>query len=603
MDYKRLITEDEVRALLLHHSLNGGNVGLDTETTDLNPRKAVLKEIVMTGMEPDTAVVFDGKFAPLLNKWLFAGCVILQNFRYDFSVLNQNGIDMRCFKMRDTMLLHHLVDENAPHDLDSIIQARWGDAYKERFWGKYKTITDATETDLVEYACKDVIYMMRHYYECEAELAAQNIPQSLVDHAHRLALALYDTEVHGIQVDLPYLTNVGADLSGKIQGLLPKMRESAEWACQAVELDKWARDINKLWSPKGKKWQTLPKPAFNFGSPDQLASMLYDKLELPVQISWKTKTRTCDDDALEELEGKHPVVAWIREWRGHQKVYDAFIEGTRSQLDGGRIYPSFNVNGTTTGRISHSGPNMGQLPNSGGVRGIYVPDDGCVFVSGDYNQLEVCIGAHFSQDRNLLRIIRDGASLHDITASSLSIPRDSAKTLNFAMQYLCSPYKVKTLLGVDQGEAQHIWNKYWETYDGLKTVIDSCIATIEAGQPIVNPFGRKRRFPGFVRPKYSDPSKGKFCKPHRQAFNALIQGTGGDCMSEAFYKIAEYMRKMKWGKALFTVHDEALIMPKKEYADVATDYMRKAMEDVGKQIGLTVPLRVTVSESMDRWLD
>jgi len=291
----------------------------------------------------------------------------------------------------------------------------------------------------------------------------------------------------------------------------------------------------------------------------------------------------------------HPVVALLLEYREAQKIYGTYIEGTLERMVEGRIYPSFNVAGTATGRISHSNPNMGNMPREGGIRGIFVPDPGYVFVSADFGQLEVSLSAHFTRDENLLRIVNDGASQHDITAASLGIARSLAKTVNFGMQYGCSHFKVAKVLGVSNEKGKEAYDKYWETYSGQKRVMDECAAKVDKGEPIISPFGRRRRFEARSRQSWDSA--------YRQAWNALVQGTGSDLTSRAFYRADESLRVLRIGRALFTVHDEIVIQAKTEHAEEAEKILISTMEQVGCEIGLTVSLKAQGSGPMERWLD
>jgi DNA polymerase I len=298
---------------------------------------------------------------------------------------------------------------------------------------------------------------------------------------------------------------------------------------------------------------------------------------------------------LEVLSDKNSFISMLREYRGYHKVFGSYVEGTLERQLEGRIYPSFNINGTVTGRISSSNPNMQQLPRDGGVRGIYIPDPGFKLLSCDYGMLEVVIAAHFSQDKNLLKIIHEGASKHDITAESLGIERQLAKTLNFAMQYQCSPRKVAQILDCSQQEGEYAWNKYWETYEGEKKVVEECKAKVDSGKPIINLFGRRRHFPSTFDHKWQKEAA------YRQAYSSLIQGTGADLTHRAFYKTAQYYKEQEIGRALFEVHDEIVTMPKDECVVEASAILQSTMVGVGIEAGLTVPLTVDCSEPLERW--
>jgi DNA polymerase-1 len=323
--------------------------------------------------------------------------------------------------------------------------------------------------------------------------------------------------------------------------------------------------------------------------------LLYNTIGLPEQKSSKTKNISVDDTALENLKSQHQIVPLLQEYRGHHKIYSTYIEGTLEHSDHGRIYPSFNVNGTVTGRLAHSAPNMANLPKEGGVRGIYLAEDDHFLLSLDYSQLEVCIEANLTHDPNLVKIFLEGASKHDITAKELNVDRDTAKTLNFALQYWCSAWKVSQLLDVNAFEGQRIWNRYWEIYSGPKLLKEKTDQMVEAGTPIVSLFGRKRRFAPGKRPEWSGD--------YRQAYNFIIQSPGADITSRAFYLVDAALREKGWGKGLFTVHDELLLSVKKEHIVEAEALALKVMVGVGEELNLKYPLKAESSGGMERWND
>lgn len=630
MQFNRLENESDVVDLIQCHNSNSEYVTIDTETTGLDTFTATLLDIVIQGYEPNSAFAIPGKFVHTFKE--LSRPIVAHNFKYDFAIFYRYGVDLRRNGLYiDTMLLHHLIEPDSEHGLDSIVQSRYKDNYKERFWSKYtkfehskikdqfdlslemkykdyfreedwnnyKYHTDGTVDDSLEYMCKDVIYTNLLAKDLLLEAQDLNIPFSLIRMVHQYAEVLYNTELDGLKVDREYLMSLGMELKPKIEELKRGLTQLAGGYVTALENEAWADTINKLYSPRGTKWKTVEKQPFNWDSNSQVAKLLYDKLELPEQKNKKTKQRTVDDAALETLKPFHPIVESIQDLRTKNKVYTAFIEGTLDKIrEGDRIHPSFNINGTVTGRISSSNPNMQQLPSSGDwakVRGIYVPDTGYYIVTCDYGQLEVVIAAHFSQDKNLLKIINEGASKHDITAEALGIPRKTAKTLNFAMQYLCSPRKVKDILQCSDKDAEYAHAKYWETYSGEKRVIDECKAKVDMGDPIVTPWGRRRQFPlRFEKPWQREAA-------YRQAYSTLIQGTGADCTNWAATQVDKRLKNAITGKLMFTIHDELLTQIDRRCLSIGQEIIKSTMIEAGTVINLSLPLTVDCSDGLERW--
>ena len=343
MKYRRALPSDIASFL----RANPSSLALDTETTGLNPRKDTLLDIVLANREE--AIIFSAEHRDALlgAKQLF----IMHNAKFDLAFLHHNGVTIPAENVFDTMLMDHLRDENSPHGLDHIIKTRWNDNYKELFWARFKNYEDADDEAKVAYACKDAIYTYRLFEHLEAEL---QVPWSLVLHVHKLAAALYDTEIRGVKIDLEYLNQMESVLKLELDTLYECMRSSVADEIQLIELGAWNSEIQKRKTPAAKL--KVPYPVFNFASNKQLQELLYGKLGLPIQRNKKRKP-TVDDAALEKLEKKHFVVEMLRKYRELSKVLGTYVTGMKDRVENGRIYPSFKINGTVTGRISSENPN------------------------------------------------------------------------------------------------------------------------------------------------------------------------------------------------------------------------------------------------------
>jgi DNA polymerase-1 len=568
-------------------------VALDLETTGLSRTDKIISAAV-TGPTAEDVAFFGPEMLHELLEAPAGLTWILHNAPFDLRNLTWAGVDLQGrYDYRDTLILSHLLDESGEHGLGPLVKRYFNDDYKAQFWGAYKKAEDAPKAALAEYNAKDVSYTRRLYDLLQDSLGADGVPESLRLHVHNLQRSLLSTEIAGIAIDRDYLMQKGVELKTRIESLLPQMRTLVADEISIIECDDWVKQIDLRKTPAGRG--RVPRPCFSFDSAKQLSTLLYGSLSLPEQRNEKTKAVSTDYDSLEKIKDRHPVIPLILEYREAQKVYGTYIEGTLERMVEGRVYPSFNVAGTATGRISHSNPNLGNIPRDGGIRGMFIPDAGNVLISADFSQLEVCLSAHFTRDANLLRIITEGVSQHDITANSLGIERSLAKTVNFGMQYGCSHFKVAKVLGVSNEKGKEAYDKYWETYSGQKRVMDECAAKVDHGEPIISPFGRRRRFESRKRPAWDSA--------YRQAWNALVQGTGSDCTSRAFYVSDQRLRDAGIGRALFTVHDEIVIQAKTEHAEEAEKILISTMEQVGCEIGLTVQLKAQGSGAMCRWED
>lgn len=587
---------------------------VDVETSGLGRQDCILSCAVTGPTSNDVAFFGVGLIGELMEA-PEGITYVMHNASFDLKMLAWHGVPLHTkYNYQDTLILAHLADENSSHSLGDLVEEHFQDGYKKAFWAQFKKFEEADEESGKEYNAKDVSYTLRLYQLLTEALAAGGIPGSLVTHVHSLQRSLLSTEIAGIAVDRDYLMQKGVELKTRLADIVPKLRSLAPEEVERIEIEQWIKLIDKFKTPKHRA--KVARPEFNWNSSDQLQDLIYRELKLPVQMgkpkpNKKTGRKnppapTLDAEALAVLKDLHPLCNELRYFRAFDKAYGTYVVGILDKLVDGRIYPSFNVTGTVTGRISHDNPNMGNMPSAkkakeldepflAGLRGMFVPDAGHVLISADFAQLEICLSAHFTQDPQLLRIVNEGVSQHDITAEGLGIERSKAKTVNFGMQYGCSHFKVAKVLGVSNEKGKEAYDKYWETYSGQKRVMDECAAKVDRGEPITSPFGRRRRFE--LRKRQSWDSA------YRQAWNALVQGTGSDCTSRAFYRADESLRNLGIGRALFTVHDEIVIQAKTEHAEEVQRILLEAMSAVGEEIGLSVKLKAEASGPMERWLD
>lgn len=568
-------------------------VALDIETTGLTRTDKIISAAV-TGPTANDVAFFGPEMLHELNRSPAGLHFVFHNASFDLRNLAWMGAPLHeRYGYSDTLILSHLLDENGEHGLGPLVKRYFNDDYKDAFWTKYKKAEDAPKAELAEYNARDVSYTIRLYELLLRGLEEDGVPQSLVHHVHSLQRSLLQTEIAGIAVDRDYLMQKGVELKTRIESLLPQMRSLVADEISVIECDDWVKEIDKRKTPAGRA--RVPRPAYSFDSPKQLAELIYGRLRLPEQKNEKTKAVSTDYDSLEKIKDRHPVIPLILEYREHQKIYSTYIQGTLDRLVDGRIYPSFNTCGTATGRLSHQNPNMANLPKSGGIRGMFIPDPGYVFVTADYASLEVYIEAHFTGDKNLLKLIETGMSKHDLTAAEVGITRDTAKTVNFLAQYHGTSYKLAKVLNISRDEAQKILDRYWSAYGGckaFKTFTDECV---NEGRPIVYPTGRRRRFEKKPRKEWDGD--------YRAAYNSPIQGTGSDCMSWAFYTCSDRFKELGWGRGGWTVHDEGIMMVKKEFAEPAAKMLVDTMVEAGKHYQLNVELKAEPCIMEDRWQD
>jgi len=587
MEYRVIHTVSEAQELAYELP---SIISLDTEYSELNVRKAELLSISI-GLSDNKAAIIRPHLLRYISESLKSRKIIfMQNFVVDYYMLAKNGCELINYNILDVMLMHHLIDENAEHSLGYMANKYFQDNYKQEFWDKYESFAVAETEDSNQYEMRDAVYTYR--------LGMQFLQQfdkrlELVNHVHRLAFSLMQTEVLGLRVNEDLIRRTRDETKQKIEGYEQRLRDEFSGACLVWENGKWEEEKAKRKTDKGK--QGVRKPVFSFTSASQVSWLVYNYLNAPVIEKTKKGSPSTSFDTIKELSKQIPELGTLVEYKDTRALYEIFMEGLLERVESGRIYPRFNINGTTTGRISHSNPNMGNMPRDGVVRNFFIPEPGNVIIGADYSQLEVIVEANLTEDKNLLSIILDGASKHDITAEGLGLSRDQAKTLNFALQYGAGINKVSKILDISYRDAEEVFEQYWALYNGVKQLKNKTDEMVLKNQPIVNIFGRERHFADKFDSKY------ELEKAKRQAYNFLIQGTGADITNRAFYLWHEYLKRTGRGRSWFHVHDECVGETRPEIAEDEKQALVKIMEGVTQYVKFKYPLLAASYGPFDKW--
>lgn len=568
-------------------------VAIDTEYVKGDPRTTTLLSVIIADSERAWAVI--PSLLPVLTPTIKSRKLIfLQDYDHcDTTILLKNGCDLRETNYLNLIDMHHLINENLAHDLSSRIVDAFGDSYKSDFWSKYKNYEDAPEEEALEYACKDAIYTYRLGMGDFEAIVHQPEYWELYEHIRQLSASLFETQLNGLNVDVKLMEKTKQNMSEEITGYLPKLREEFNDYCEIWEMQEWTKQIAKRKSELGRL--RVSRPVFNFASDKQVAWLVYEALKCEIVNKTKTGNPATDLETLQTLSTNDLRLGTLVKFKEVKSLYSTFVEGMLERVEDGKMYPHFNVSGTATGRISHSNPNMGNLPKTGVIRNFFIPSDGRVFVGADYSQLEVVIEANLTEDPALLKIILEGKSKHDITAEGLGLDRNSAKTLNFALQYGAGAGKVGKILGVSKAEAEDIFKRYWELYSGVYALKEKVNKEIEETRQITNLAGRTRHF---SKPK----NKYDLFRQQRQAYNFLIQGVAGEACNRAFYRIKQWAKEAEQHIVpLFSVHDEILCETWPGIAELAKQDIIRIMEQSTQDFEFKYPLKAVAYGPLTCW--
>jgi DNA polymerase I len=350
---------------------------------------------------------------------------------------------------------------------------------------------------------------------------------------------------------------------------------------------------------------------FNINSPKQLGEILFEKLHLPTfKKTKKTGGYSTDQTVLEELANSYEIPRLILEYRQLSKLKGTYVDSLPTLIDPstGRVHTFFNQTGAATGRLSSSDPNLQNIPVRTEVgrliRGAFIPDDGNVFISADYSQIELRVLAHLSGDEVLTDAFRNDEDVHDRTAREVftaeqlanrSECRRRAKVINFGIVYGLSAFGLSQRLGIPRDEAQAFIDAYFERYKGVRIWLDRTVEEVRRDGCARTLFGRVRPIPDISSRDYQTR---QFAE--RTAVNSPIQGTAADIIKVAMIRLHSALQSNPGsGRILLQVHDELVLEVPRERAGSTADLVRREME--GAAI-LNVPLRVDVNTA-DNWKD
>ena len=427
-------------------------------------------------------------------------------------------------------------------------------------------------------------------------------PGERADFLLRLAPILREeVEKHGLvdlyeKIDLP------------LASVLARM-EAAGVRVDQKELERLSTKLQKEMSALEKSIYKLAGFEFNVNSPQQLAEVLFDKLNLQPPRRSRAKARSTAADVLDELALVHELPKKILEYRELSKLKSTYADVLPRLIHpvSGRLHTRFSQTGTATGRLSSSNPNLQNIPVrtelGREIRAAFAASPGCVLLSADYSQIELRILAHLSEDEVLTNAFQRGEDIHSRTAQEVfgvapfaQTPehRRVAKVINFGVIYGLSAYGLAQQLGIDTKEAAKFIAAYFERYSGVKKYLDRQIAETREKGSTTSLFGRVREIP-----EINSPQQNMRGFAERTAMNTPMQGAAADLIKLAMIELDEKLADGFASRMILQVHDELLFEgPEKELPRL-TKLVKNTMEGVHR---LRVPLLVETKSGLN-WRD
>ena len=556
----------------------------DTETTSISPLDSELVAIAFSWKKGEGYLVWFPESREQTQSTLeklrpvFENDTVLkigQNLKFDIQVLANYGITVKG-PFFDTMLAHYLLEPDMRHNMDLLsesylayspvpIEALIGEKGRNQ-----KNMREVPVEKIVEYSVEDadVTWQLKEVFA----------PRLKKENLYELATEI---EMPLISV-LSYMERNGVKLNEEdLKVFAEQLRE------EIIVLEK------EIYQLAGQE--------FNIASPKQLGDILFIRLKLDDNARMtKTKQFTTNEEILQRLTGKHPIVSKVLEYRGLRKLLSTYVEALPQLINKttGRIHTSFNQAVASTGRLSSNNPNLQNIPvkdeKGREIRKAFVPEDGHLFFSADYSQIELRLMAHLSRDKGMIADFLSGNDIHAATAAKIfgvdikdvaREMRSRAKTANFGITYGISSFGLSERLTIGRKEAKELIDGYFNSYPGVKTYMDESIRKARDLGYVTTMFGRKR----YTRDIHSRNQVVRG-NAERNAINAPIQGAAADIIKIAMVRIYEKLNTEKLkAKMILQVHDELIF-------EVLPEELEKLKEIVISEMSgaatLDVPLKV-----------
>ena len=588
-----LIESEEDAQELCRNLLTFSLVAFDTETTSVDAMQAQLVGMsfaveggtawyVAVSRETEAAQTMVDIFRPFFEHPSIEK--VGQNLKYDLLVLSHYGVEV-AGPLFDTMLAHYVVQPEQRHNMDLLAEKylHYRTIPIEALIGSGRTqrnMADLEPKEIVDYACEDADVTLRLYPILKEEMEKYEVTSVFTHIEMPLLPVLARMERNGVRLDTAALEETGRNFTERMQQLETDIYE-------------------------------LAGHEFTITSPKQVGAVLFDELQISAKVK-KTKTGqySTSEEVLETLRDKHPIVEKILQHRALKKLLSTYVEALPKLIhpQTGHIHTSFNQAVTATGRLSSSNPNLQNIPVRGEdgreIRRAFVPEEGEVFFSADYSQIELRIMAHLSEDEHMVADFNSGLDIHAATAARIfhkpveEVDRDErrkAKTANFGIIYGISAFGLSERMGVSRGEAKELIESYFSTYPKVREYMNESIERAKETGYITTQFGRRRYL--------ADINAGNATVrgyAERNAVNAPIQGTAADIIKLAMVAIDRRLREEKLQtRMILQVHDELnFSVPRTELEQVR----HLVVEEMERAFQMRVPLVAECGEGTN-WLE
>ena len=589
-NYQVIKTEDELRNTVESLSRQQA-IGLDTETTDLDPYTSRLRLIQLAAPDGVRIVDLDAfingnlsgseLFAPL--RQLLAAprpIKIAHNAKFDAKFIKHNlGADLG--GIFDTLLASQLIsagDIEERHGLDAVAARYLNESVdKTERLSNWNFELSAAQ---LEYAARDAAILLP-------------LREKLIERLRS------DSLVKCAQLEFECVMTVAdIELAGFFMHKDRWLAQLAIVEKRRAELADELQEVLAEESLQGSLFGGPQRAEINLDSHQQLTQAL-ERLGIPVPDStrnWK----------LQPLAAEYPVVAKLLEYRTVQKALTSYGQNMIELINPvtSRVHADFRQIGAPTGRFSCTNPNIQQVPHAVEYRRCFSGHpQGRRLVIADYSQIELRILAEFSGDRGFIDAFNLGADLHRVTASQVfNLPLDQvtpdqrsfAKRLNFGVVYGIGAQRFSIMTGLSVSEAEDVLRKYFGTYRQLDSYLR------EAANRAVRERQTRTGSGRLVRFRFDEQDRQQVSMTQRNGKNTPIQGTSADILKRALRLLKGELRDTT-ARIVNIIHDEIVVEADRDEAEEIAQKVERAMCAAGEEYLKTVPVKVE-TEIADEWV-
>jgi DNA polymerase I-like protein with 3'-5' exonuclease and polymerase domains len=553
-------------------------IGVDTETTDLDPYKGKLR-LIQIAISPTNVKVVDlRKFSEpktnpaldCLRELLFAPrpTKVLHNAKFDAKWLKLH-IGAELGGVFDTLLGSQILaagETDRRHNLADVTYEFIGEELD-----KSEQISDWNADELslsqLEYAAKDAGVVLRIREKMIERLKAENLIE-VAKLEFDCVQPIAHLELAGIFLDRTCWSEQ-----------LKKVKK-----VQTVVAD----ELQDMLSIGALQGSLFGRTEINLDSHTQLTEAL-TRLGVPLP-------ETTRQWQLEPLADDYPVVKKLLEYRTIQKAITSYGENILEYINPktGRIHADFRQIGAPTGRMSCKNPNIQQVPHGEEYRRCFRAPEGRKFVISDYSQIELRILADFTADPGFVDAFNSGADLHRTTAAQLfnvapeavtSDQRSFAKRINFGVVYGIGAQRVSNLTGISLNEAQDLLRKYFATYRQLDAWLREAAGKAVKERQARTVSGRLARF------RFDADDRQSVSLAERNGKNTPIQGSSADILKRALRILHDKLRNTS-ACIVNVIHDEIVVEANAQDAEAIAEKVEKGMCEAGEEYVKKVPIKV-----------